>query len=216
MKGLIKAPKRALPPRRQRRVARVMQAILAVLFLYGVYTGAPKTITNAGFGLVVTFLPAIIRRNLRFTLNPFLALWITAAVFFHALGSAGLYGGIEWWDHLTHALSASVIAAAGYVTVRVLDIHHDEISLPREFVFVYVIIFVMAFGVIWELFEFGLDILAEQTGLQMPLAQHGLEDTVVDMMFNTLGAIIVAVFGHVYLTEVSEEVRQRFLLEDRS
>ncbi|WP_255568238.1 hypothetical protein [Salinarchaeum sp. IM2453] len=200
-------PTRALPPRRQRTATRIMQAILLGLLVHGLYTGAPKTITNAGIGLVITFLPAIIRRNYRFVLSPFLTLWITAAVFFHSLGSAGLYAQIEWWDHLTHTLSASVVAAIGYVTVRIIDLHHDEIHLPRRFIFAYIIIFVMAFGVIWELFEFGLDVFADQTGLTMPLAQLGLEDTVVDMMYNTLGAIIVATLGQAYLSGVSKEVR---------
>jgi len=68
---------------------------------------------------------------------------------------------------------------------------------------------VMSFGVIWELFEFGLDIVAETTGIAMPLAQHGLDDTVRDMMFNTLGAILVATFGQAHLLGVAEAVKER-------
>ena len=41
----------------------------------------------------------------------------------------------------------------------------------------------------------------------MPLAQHGLDDTVRDLVFNSLGALIVAVFGRVHLTDVAETVR---------
>ena len=78
----------------------------------------------------------------------------------------------------------------------------------------YIFIVVLAFGVVWELFEFGLDIAADATGLTMPLAQHGLDDTVRDSMFNSLGALIVAVFGQVHLTNLAETVRERFLTTD--
>jgi hypothetical protein len=58
----------------------------------------------------------------------------------------------------------------------------------------------MAFGVVWELFEFGLDVLAARTGVDMPLAQHGLDDTVGDLLFNAAGAVVVAAFGQAYLS----------------
>jgi glycopeptide antibiotics resistance protein len=47
----------------------------------------------------------------------------------------------------------------------------------------------------------------------MPLAQHGLDDTVRDLMFNSLGALIVAIFGQVHLTDVAEQVRDRIFGE---
>lgn len=198
--------RRRFTPRWQRRVTRTMQAVLLGLLLFGVYDPNPKVITNSLLALVITFLPAVLERNYRLSLDPWLALWVTAAVFFHTLGSAGLYGYFGWWDHLTHALSASLVAGIGYTTVRALDLHHEEIHLPRRYLFVYIIIFVMAFGVIWELFEYGLDVLAEATETEMPLAQHGIDDTVRDMLFNTLGAVIVAAAAQVHLSPVAEDL----------
>jgi hypothetical protein len=59
---------------------------------------------------------------------------------------------------------------------------------------VYLFTVVLAFGMIWVLFGFGLDIYPE-TGVTMLLAQHGLDDTVIDMMHNSLGVLLVALFG---------------------
>jgi len=145
--------------------------------------------------------------KLRAPARPWLGLWITTAVFLHTLGSAGLYGQIGWWDHLTHALSATLVAGVGYTTARAIDLHSDEISIPHRFAFVYIVVVVLSFGVVWELFEFGLDIVADETGLTMPLAQHGLDDTVMDLTYNSLGALLVAAFGQVHLTGVAETVR---------
>lgn len=185
-----------------------MQLVLLALFLFGLYEPNPKVIINSLLALMITFSPAVLERNYRLSLDAWLSLWVTTAVFLHTLGSAGLYGYFGWWDHLTHALSASLVAGIGYASVRALDLHHPDIHLPRRYLFVYVIIFVMAFGVIWELFEFGLDLLAEATDLEMPLAQHGIDDTVRDMLFNTLGAVVVAAGAHIYLSPTAEELRE--------
>lgn len=191
----------------QRRLTRSMQVILLSIVAYGVVYSQPKAITNGGIALVITFVPALLERNYNLPLDPWLALWITVAVFLHTMGSAGLYARIGWWDHLTHAMSASLIAAIGYTVARAIDLHSEDINIPNRFAFVYILIVVLAFGVIWELFEFGLDIVANATGITMPLAQHGLDDTVRDVMFNSVGAIVVATFGQVHLLGVAETVR---------
>ncbi|MFC7042885.1 hypothetical protein [Halonotius sp. GCM10025705] len=198
-------------PSTQRRLTLVMQLLLFAIVVYGLYAGQPKAITNGGIGLGVTLLPAIVRRNYQFSLDPWLGLWITTAVFLHTLGSAGLYVQFSWWDSVTHALSASLVAGVGYTAARVIDLHNEEIHIPTQFVFVYLFIVVLAFGVIWELFEFALDLISAETGLTMPLAQHGLDDTVVDMLYNSLGALLVALFGQVHLTGVAESLRDRLL-----
>jgi len=48
----------------------------------------------------------------------------------------------------------------------------------------------------------------------MPLAQHGLDDTVRDTMFNSLGALLVAAFGQAHLTDVAETLRERLFVLD--
>lgn len=195
--------------RNQRRLTRGMQAVLLSLVVYGVVAGQPKAISNGGIALAITFIPAILERNYKLHLDPWLGLWITTAVFLHTLGSAGLYGRLYWWDNLTHAMSATVIAGAGYTVARAIDLHSEEIFVPRRFFFVYIFVVVLSFGVIWELFEFALDIIALTTGVTMPLAQHGLDDTVRDLMFNSVGALLVALFGQAHLTGVAETLRDR-------
>jgi hypothetical protein len=44
----------------------------------------------------------------------------------------------------------------------------------------------------------------------MPLAQLGLDDTVRDLMFNSVGALVVGTFGQVHLIPVAESLRERF------
>jgi uncharacterized membrane protein YjdF len=192
-----------------------MQLILVGIVGYGLLYGEPKAIINGTISLLITFSPALLERNYRVPLDPWLGLWITLAVSLHTVGSAGLYTQIGWWDHLTHGMSASLVAGVGYTFARGVDLHSDQIHLPQRFFFVYVLVVVLSFGVLWELFEYGLDIAADATGLSMPLAQHGLDDTVRDLMFNSLGALLVATFGQAHLSGIAELVLEG-RIENRS
>jgi uncharacterized membrane protein YjdF len=200
--------------RNQRRLTRAMQVFLLAMVVYGFVWSQPKAISNGAIALVITVIPAALERNYEFPLDPWLGLWITSAVFLHTLGSSGLYSAIPWWDHVTHALSASLVAGVGYTAIRAVDLHSDEIRIPQRFAFAYIFLVVLAFGVVWELFEFGLDVAATTTGYTMPLAQHGLDDTVKDLVYNSLGALLVALFGQAHLLGVAEKVRTHWLRTD--
>ena len=200
--------------RNQRRLTRLMQVVLLAIVAYGVAFSQPKAITNGTIALLITFLPAALEHRYDLPLDPWLALWITVAVFLHTVGSAGLYVQIGWWDHVTHAMSASLVAGVGYTFARAVDLHSDEIYFPHRFFFVYVLVVVLSFGVVWELFEFLLDVAANATGIEMPLAQHGLDDTVRDLIFNSIGALLVAALGQAHLSDVAEIVRERLTAAD--
>lgn len=193
----------------QRRLTRAMQAVLLAIVGYGLVAGQPKAIVNGAIAFSITLLPALLERNYEIPLDPWLGLWVTSAVCLHTLGSAGLYGQFGWWDSVTHALSASLVAGTGYIVVRAIDLHSDRIRLPHRFAFVFILVLVLAFGVVWELFEFALDVVAAETGLTMPLAQHGLDDTVADLVYDSLGGLVVAAFGQVRFTNVAEVVQVR-------
>ena len=195
--------------RRQRQVTYVLEVLLVGIFAIGVLTGSTGVIVNTGVGLLVTQLPALLERDYGIALDPALTLWITTAVFLHAVGVIGLpwadanfYKSVWWWDHLTHALSSSIVAAIGYTTVRALDRHSEEIYVPDRFMFVFILMFVLAFGVAWEVLEFTITLVAAATGNATILTQFGLGDTMLDLVFDTIGAIVVAIWGTAHLTDV--------------
>jgi VanZ family protein len=68
---------------------------------------------------------------------------------------------------------------------------------------------VMAFGVFWEVIEFLLMAISGLVGGNI-LTVYGIGDSILDLVFNTLGAVVVAVWGTAYLTDVSAAVRRRF------
>jgi hypothetical protein len=202
--------------RRQRQLTRLMELSLVGLLFIGVERGNPGVIVNTVVALGVFQLPAILERDYGLPMDTRLTLWISAAAFLHALGTVGIpgmgwnfYTGLWWWDHLTHSLSASVVAAAGYTTVRAVDIHSEEVYIPPRFAGAIILIFVLAFGVLWELLEFAIAIAAEEIGTATVLTQYGTEDTLKDLTFNTMGGLLVAIWGGIYLTDLSSEISKR-------
>lgn len=203
--------------RRQRQATRLMELALVGILAIGLYEQDLGVVVNAGVALAVTELPAVLERDYDLPMDAGLSLWITSAVFLHALGTVGLsaagasfYTTVGWWDHLTHTLSASIVAAVGYTTVRALDEHTEAVELPPKFVFVFILLFTLAFGVFWEVLEFAIGGAASLAGTTSVLTQYGLEDTMKDLIFNTVGGVVVAIWGSVYLSDMVGAVARKF------
>ncbi len=204
--------------RRQRQATRGMQAALAAFAVVGVLQLNAAVAVNSLVALVVTHLPAVLERDYSIPMDAGLTVWITAAVFLHVLGTLGVPGVTErlygpsrpvWWDHLTHFLSSTVVAAAGYATVRALDEHRDDVAFPPKFTFVFVVLFVMALGVLWEILEYAAWTLGDVVGARV-LTIYGVDDVMLDLVFNTVGAITVGLWGTAYLGDLIDAIRTNF------
>lgn len=201
---------------RQRQATRLMQLALVGIVAIGLDRRNLGVVVNAAIALAVMELPGLLERDYGLPIDARLTLWIVIPVFLHAIGTLGLYQAIGLWDNLTHALSSSLVAAAGYATVRAFDVHDPEVNLPRRFVAAYILVFTLAFGVLWELLEFGLDGLASWTGTRSILAQYSLANTMTDLAFDLVGGVVVAIWGAAYLSGVSKSLADRLTAERRS
>jgi hypothetical protein len=194
----------------KRLVVLGLQFAIVVTLAFGLLSRNVSIVVNSVFALAVTYLPAVLSRDWGIRLSPGLTLWITLAVTLHAVGMLGLYREVWWYDHLTHTLSASIVAAVGYATASAVDRYTDAVYFPPRFMFVYVVVFTLAVGVFWEVLEFFARLAAERFGFDAVLIQYGLEDTIVDLLFDTVGAILVALFGTETLSNVVANLHERF------
>jgi hypothetical protein len=168
------------------RLVRGMQLALVAVAGYGLVSFRVSVVAPAVISLGLTFCPAILRREFGYAMNSGLVLWITVAVFLHTVGSLGLYSEYQWYDEITHTVSATLIAALGYAAFRALELHSDEIRVPQEFRSLFIVVFVLSSAVVWEVIEFALG------GY---FTVYGIDDIVTDMIANVAGALIVAVGG---------------------
>jgi hypothetical protein len=202
--------------RTQARLAWTMELVLVGILFVGIWDRNTGIIVNTAVGLGVTQLVPILERDYGIPMDPALTLWITAAVFLHAVGVVGfpgspqnLYASVWWYDHVTHALSASVVAAAGYATARAVDLHSAEVRLPPRFMFAFILLLTLAFGVFWEVIEFTIGETAALLGGAPVLTQYGLDDSMLDLVFDSVGAVVVAVWGTAYLSDVAGAIARR-------
>lgn len=185
---------------RLKSASRAMQAGMLGVALAGVLTANFTWVPAAVISLFISEIPALVRRDLGMVLPIELNFMIVLALFLHVVGGfSGFYDDVPGWDHITHMTSASLVAALGFVAVVTIDKYFASISLPRPFLAFFIVMFTMAFGVLWELMEFANDQL---TGTSL---QYSLDDTMIDMMFDTFGGFIVAILGAYYLTHTTHE-----------
>ncbi len=78
----------------------------------------------------------------------------------------------------------------------------------------FILLFVLAFGVLWEILEFAIALSAQALGIRAVLTQYGLADTMLDFVFNSIGGLIVALWGGAYLADVTGAIRDRLDARD--
>lgn len=124
--------------------------------------------------------------------------FIAAVVFFVAatlfLGEVfDFYERFWWWDIAMHGSSAVAFGLVGFVLVFIM-FQGDRFAAPPIAMAFFAFCFAMTIGALWEVFEYGMD----QT-FGMNMQKSGLNDTMGDLMVNTLGAAIGAASGLAYL-----------------
>lgn len=199
---------------RERALVRALQVVLVGLVLTGLVAGDVGVVVNAGGALVATALPVLLRREYGVSVDPGLVLWLTVAVVLHAVGTVGqpsLYERAWWWDVVTHVLSGSVVAGVGYASVRAVDVHAEDIYLPPEVLPVFVLLFTLAAGVLWEVLEFAATLVADHSGTESVLIVFGPGDIVTDLIATGLAGLAVALWGTEYLRGLTYQVGRTFL-----
>jgi hypothetical protein len=109
----------------------------------------------------------------------------------------GFYDRFWWWDILMHFGSAMGFGLTGFVIVFML-FQGDRFAAPHGTIAFFAFCFAVAIGAIWEIFEFAMDQI-----FGMNMQKSGLDDTMIDLIVNLVGALIAALSGWLYLKGVS-------------
>jgi magnesium-transporting ATPase (P-type) len=107
-----------------------------------------------------------------------------------------------YYDKFTRLIASMTVALLGFLAVLIIMRVSDDLQFKRWHIFFFIVIFTLALGVIWEIWEFTLDSLAEASPIQ-PL-QLSNTDTMLDLIADLGGGIIIAVLGTFYLKRKCE------------
>lgn len=141
--------------------------------------------------LGLMFLPSLLKSrakiNLPIEFDVVLAIFMYASVFLGKVGQA--YERFWWWDGALHTSAGFIVAFIGFL-VLYINIQRGKIQANRLLVGVTIFCFALALGALWEIFEFGLDTL-----LNGDLQRSSLQDTMWDLIVDSIGALIMARVG---------------------
>ncbi|MFA6473302.1 MAG: DUF2238 domain-containing protein [Patescibacteria group bacterium] len=97
-----------------------------------------------------------------------------------------LYGTQAWYDQAAHFVGGAVVALVFYNIFHNLQ-GHGSMRLPPSWMSAFSIFSAMAIGSLYELEEYGEDVLFHSNRLGSAF------DTGNDMFFNTIGAVVLVV-----------------------
>jgi hypothetical protein len=175
----------------------LLQSAIFVLFVVAARRRNVSAAINALGGFVLALLPVaieimfqvILAQSVSFGL--ILPIWLAAAGFLHSLGMLGLYETTWWWDHLTHTVSAALVAALLYASLIVALPDIAGVGQASGTVLAVTVVFTFAIGVFWELIELVAREVGERYNIEPVLIHYGWRDTVVDLGFDVVGALLV-------------------------
>ncbi|WP_461204675.1 hypothetical protein [Clostridium sp. DL1XJH146] len=172
------------------RILLVLSAIIT--FLRGDYLDCFVSI----FTLFLTFIPFILadRNNIKLpaSYQIIILAFIFAAQYLGELNS--YYYKFWWWDSMLHTFSGVILGFSGILLVYILNRMEDvDVYLSPFFVALFAFTFAVSIGALWEIFEFTMD-----TTFGLNMQKSGLVDTMWDLIVDSIGAIVAAVYGYLY------------------
>lgn len=136
----------------------IVLVIMALRFIRGDY----YSVFLCMLTLLLFNIPLIVNKWLKVelpkTLEAIILLFIFSAEILGEIGS--FYTHISWWDTMLHTLNGFLMAAIGFALIDILNNSPKfHITMSPLFVAFVAFCFSMTVGVVWEFFEFFMDMV---------------------------------------------------------
>ena len=169
-------------------------------------------LTQCLLGLIVMMLPSVVKHKLQIVVpNPIVILYYIFLYCAIYLGEIrNFYYIIPHWDTILHTFSGAMLGALGFVLVDILNKDQKiNVKLSPFFESLFAFCFALAFGALWEIYEFTFDALlglnmqkhSTETGTAL-IGAAALSDTMKDIIFDAIAALTVSILG--FLTNVKK------------
>lgn len=163
----------------------------------------------ASLAFVIICIPGFLKRNYKIFLP--LEFEVTLGIFVYFaiyLGEVkSYYVSFWWWDIFLHTASGFLLGLVGFLIVYILNSEKRiPLHLSPLFVALFAFAFSVAIGVLWEIFEFSVDLV-----LGFNMQKSGLIDTMSDLIVNAVGALVIAIIGGLYVKNVRASFLDRLI-----
>ena len=138
-----------------------LRALVVLMMILQVFNRNFENVFLCALTLLLLFVPSFVQINLRIELPT--ALEIIILIFIFAAEILGeiqsYYIKFPFWDTVLHTLNGFLMAAIGFALVDILNRRSTKnFQLSPLYLAIVAFCFSMTIGVIWEFFEFGMDI----------------------------------------------------------
>ena len=157
--------------------------------------------------LFFSFMPTIVSRNYKVRLPIEIDFTVTLLLYLHFfLGEySHFYVKIPWWDILLHGGNSLILGFLGFILAYALLLTSKMATKPI-LASLFSLSFAVLIGVLWEIFEFGMDYF-----FGFSMQKSGLVDTMTDLMVDVAGAAVVSGVGFFYMRKKKEGIFSRLL-----
>lgn len=179
-----------------------MQYNLINVFVKKDYIGV---FTSTVVIMFLTFVPNILHKLKLDVSNLLYFLYLLVVVSSLLMGGIfRFYKLIPVWDSILHLITPIFWGMIGFAFINVFNGKKSAFTLTPFFAMFYVFLFAMTCGMVWEVYEFTIDIITKSNMQRymtmdgvVKIGQDALFDTMKDLVLNTIGSIIVCLWTYV-------------------
>ncbi|MBI2027239.1 MAG: hypothetical protein HYS98_05505 [Deltaproteobacteria bacterium] len=182
-----------------------MKSILLFCIIYSISRHNYVFAMAAILALFVSLLPQILQRNFRISLPWEIDCLITFALVLHIFFGEVLnfYEKVYIFDKGMHFFGTAIVAILGFMFVYAIH-YLTSINLTLPSMGFFIVVFSLAVGALWEIAEFTVD---QVFGLT---TQYGLYDTMLDLIYDFFGGVVVSILGIFYIKKLEPKSRIKF------
>ena len=210
MQNMLYTEKNKKIKRLFRYMTHAVQLIFFGLLCYALFNTNWTTVFVASQAIAISFIPHALKYFFKIDTPRVFQLGIVSFMFATLIlgETARFYKMFWWWDTLLHVTAGIGLTIIAFVT---LALFFDKSTLKSTPLFTTMLALSVTifFAVLWEIYEFFIDLYFNPTN---PL-QPSNRDTMIDLIVGLLGAAVVGIFGYRFLKWQEGGVVKR-LIED--
>jgi len=191
----------------QYKLSIILKIMMGVLVLISAFRQELFLTSVSLVVLFFSFMPTIVSRNYKVRLPIEIDFTVTLLLYLHFfLGEySHFYVKIPWWDILLHGGNSLILGFLGFILAYALLLTSKMATKPI-LASLFSLSFAVLIGVLWEIFEFGMDYF-----FGFSMQKSGLVDTMTDLMVDVAGAAVVSGVGFFYMRKKKEGIFSRLL-----
>ena len=157
--------------------------------------------------MALLVVPVLVEKKIAITLPFGTKSVIALALFLHIAGGINrwYWKFMPYYDKLAHGVSALALGLLLFSFFLVLDYWEIRVRPSRILLWMFILVFL--FGLSWEVGEYYIDVLVQSS------YNNGVIDSILDIVSNTIGAIIAIAIAARYLRSLPEGEAPGFLLQ---